>query len=194
MKKIDELITKFQEFKEELNKNVNQSYAPQSNSTHMANSPSNSFMSKTEVIKTDKNGQWSLEKDFSGPTARALAAKHPMKPAAPVEHSGPAARALAAKHPMPSAAEASAGKKNSILDARRANVLKVDPEENVNIPHPKGKAKMSDGVNKGEGANEKAASSKPHNKGKFKVMDEVEEKNSKKEDVKGLPYSSKNKK
>jgi len=27
---------------------------------------------------------------------------------------------------------------------------KVDPEENINIPHPKGKAKMADGVNKKE--------------------------------------------
>lgn len=213
-----------------------------------------------EVLKTDKNGQWSLEKDFSGPAARALAAKHPMPSAAPAvgkEYSGPAARSLAAKHPMPTSAETSAGKKNSLLDSRRNNVLKsnhndvldvpsedgnyeedrehtskllaphpksgnrgmvpiplagrkleedkpaktktldvskVDPDENVNISHPQGKAKMANGINKGEGTNECAASSKPHNKEKFKVMDEVEEKSSKKEAVKGLPYDDKSNK
>jgi len=197
--------------------------------------------SQPEVLKFEKNGQWSLQKDFSGPTARALAAKHPL-PIASKEFSGPAARALAAKHPIPSAAETSASKKNSMMDARRNNVLKsnhndvldipsedgnyeedrehtakllaphpksgnrgmvpiplagrkleedkpaktktidiskVDQEENVNIPHPQGKAKMSNGVNKSEGTNECAASSKPHNKGKFKVMDEVEDKKKK---------------
>jgi hypothetical protein len=184
---------------DDLDKGVNQSYAPmqQNSMNKMGGSDS---MAMSEVVKADKNGQWSLNKsvDYSGPAARALAAKHPM-PAAPKDFSGPTARALAAKHPMPSAAPAPGAhaiKQNSLLDARRGNALKaedemdkVDPEENVNIPHPKGKAKMADGVNKGEGTNEKAGAGKPHNKGKFKVMDEVKEKESKKEKVKGKPYN-----
>lgn len=133
MKKIDELINRFQEYRDELNKN-----APQS-----------SHVIKAEAIKFEKNGQWSLDKsDFSGPTARALAAKHPMKPSAPAvgkEYSGPAARALAAKHPVSSAPGAHAIKQNSILDARRANALKSESEEQDNKdaaakilrPHPK---------------------------------------------------------
>lgn len=85
---------------------------------------------------------------------------------------------------------------------------KVDPDENVNIPHPQGKAKMTNGVNKAEsmkdGTNQRLANPPEKSvgdsrgnvrmvkeEGKFKVMPEVTEKDSKKEKVTGLPYNKK---
>lgn len=161
MTKVDQLIKKFKEFKEELNKNVNMSYAPKPNGPMQKEGvpPMMDSMAMSEKLSMCKNGQWKLDK--------------------------------------------------------------VDPTENVNIPHPKGKAKMANGVNKmdgtnkriadpkespkedargkihmvkDEGTNEKSNPSKPHNKGKFKVMDEVKEKESKKEKVSGLPYNGEDKK
>jgi len=94
MKKLDELTKKFIEFKQELNKNVNNSYGAQPNggkgATPLAMGEEGF---KTEKIEFAKNGQWSLDK--------------------------------------------------------------VDPEENINIPHPQKAPKMSKPVpqpkvNKGE--------------------------------------------
>lgn len=61
MDKIDELINKFKEFKEELNKNVNMSYGSAPN---MAKGGMNSqdSMAMSEKLSFAKNGQWSLDK------------------------------------------------------------------------------------------------------------------------------------
>jgi hypothetical protein len=167
-----------------------------------------------DVIKFEKNGQWSLNKS----AFKTLQGKIERE-----GHSKESAGAITA-----SIGRKELGQKE--MTARsKAGMNKVDPDENVNIAHPQGKAKMANGVNKGEdgidnaregtsqrianppvkdvgdargkihmvkdeGINEKAASSKPHNKGKFKVMDEVTEKESKKEKVTGLPYSGDDKK
>ena len=79
MTKVDELIEKFKEFKEELNKNVNASYAPGANGTMGASGgqggmyrsekmskdglmgPSPGGAQDMQMIKWDKNGQWKLE-------------------------------------------------------------------------------------------------------------------------------------
>ena len=96
--------------------------------------PSKAKTKKMKLVKSAADEVIeALEKaiDFSGPTARALAAKHPMPAAAPKkDFSGPAARSLAAKHPMPSASAPGAHglKQNAILDARRANALKAEEE------------------------------------------------------------------
>lgn len=176
MTKIDQLIEKFKEFKEELNKNMNGAMNP---GMHKPNATTGTSGGQggmykdldgagggqdMQMIKFDKNGQWKLDK--------------------------------------------------------------VDPQENINIPHPQGKAKMANGVNKGdsylstdgknreanpklrasdlgpggkvhmvkdEGTNEESNPTKPHNKEKFKVMDPVKEKEEKHAATTGLPYSGKDK-
>ncbi|CAM6003860.1 unnamed protein product [Sphagnum balticum] len=156
-----------------------------------------------ETIKADHNGQWRIEKS----AFKELQGK--------IERQG---------HSKDSAAAitASIGRKElgqKEMTARsKAGMNKVDPDENVNIPHPKGKAKMANGVNKDEGTNqrianppqdtlpdargrvhmvkdegtnEEASPNRPHNKGKFKVVDEVKEVSSEKASPKGKPYSDK---
>jgi len=158
-------------------------------------------MAKT--IKFEKNGQWSLDKSAFKTLQHKIEGQG---------HSKDSAAAITA-----SIGRKEIGQKE--MTARsKAGMNKVDPEENVNIPHPQGKAKMANGVNKGEGknrtadpkdnqvgdprghvrlvkdgTNEEANPTRPHNSGKFKVMDEVKEKESKKEDVKGKPYNGEGK-
>lgn len=74
MTKIDELITKFKEFKEELNKNVNASYAPTpmtgtsggQGGMYRAEKGEIAYdsmaMSHKEKLSLNKGGQWSLDK------------------------------------------------------------------------------------------------------------------------------------
>jgi hypothetical protein len=245
MTKVDQLIAKFKEFKEELNKGINASYAPQpnmsmskdatkqygkaQNATTGTSGGENSIyknvvapmnmteaspagidmMAMSETLKTDKNGQWKIEKSAFKTLQHKIEGQG---------HSKDSAAAITA-----SIGRKEIGQKE--MTARsKAGMNKVDPEENINIPHPQGKAKMSDGVNKEdmkdgtnqrianppekdmqdprgrvhmvkeEGTNEESNPTKPHNKGKFKVMDEVKEKESKKEKVAGLPYNGDDKK
>jgi hypothetical protein len=185
MTKVDELIAKFKEFKEELNKgSTNASCAPEPNATsgtsggeggmyrseaidkncvgpmnmsehdvNKTNSPAGQDMMamSTDVIKFDKNGQWSLDKS----AFKALQHK--------IEREG---------HGKDSAAAitASIGRKEigqKEMTARsKAGMNKVDPQENINIPHPQGKAKMANGVNKEDSALDdgvnREANPKPH--------------------------------
>ena len=67
MKKIDELIAKFKEFKEELNKNVNMSYAskpnmPVSGGMVKGGMASQDMMAMSEKMTLNKMGQWSISK------------------------------------------------------------------------------------------------------------------------------------
>ena len=213
MTKVDQLIEKFKEFKEELNKGINMSYAPAPNNAMQKQgvAPMADTMAMSEeTIKADANGQWRIEKSAFKTLQHKIERQG---------HSKDSAAAITA-----SIGRKELGQKE--MTARsKAGMHKVDPEENVNIPHPQNKAKMADGVNKeenvklgtnqrlanppehsvhdgrgkvhmvkDEGTNEEANPSKPHNKGKFKVMDEVKEKESKKEKVAGLPYNGEDKK
>jgi hypothetical protein len=183
MTKVDQLIDAFKELREELNKNMNGSMNPGMHKPNATTGTSGGqggmykdaspAAQDMQMIKYDKNGQWSLNKS-----------------------------------------------------AFEGTLSKVDPQENINIPHPQGKAKMANGVNKDEsymstegknreanpklrasdlgpggkvhmvkdeGTNEEAGTSHPHNKGKFKVESMAPEKESKKASASGLPYSGKDK-
>lgn len=88
-----------------------------------------------EGLTFSKNGQWSLNKS----AFKDLQHK--------IERQGKSKESAAA-------ITASIGRKEigqKEMTARsKAGMNKVDPDENVNIPHPQGKAKMSNGVNKGD--------------------------------------------
>ena len=88
-----------------------------------------------ETIKADSNGQWRIEKSAFKTLQHKIEREG---------HSKESAGAITA-----SIGRKELGQKE--MTARsKAGMNKVDPEENVNIPHPKGKAKMTDGVNKDE--------------------------------------------
>jgi hypothetical protein len=179
MTKVDQLIEKFKEFQEELNKacpcggktscpascpcpksckcksdlkkNANCSAMPNP-TTGTSGGQGGMYRSEDiakggpggedvmamseEVIKFDKNGQWSLDKssDFKK-------LQHKIEGQG---HSKESAGAITA-----SIGRKDIGQKE--MTARsKAGMNKVDPEENVNIPHPQGKATMANGVNKDE--------------------------------------------
>lgn len=62
MTKIDELITKFREFKEELAKNINMSYSK------APNVAKDEDMQMAEKLDLSKNGQWKITKAEKCPT------------------------------------------------------------------------------------------------------------------------------
>lgn len=100
MTKVDELIAKFKEFKEELNKNVNNSYSMAPNATTgtsggqggMYRSEGQDMMAMAEVVKFDKNGQWKLDKkegqnEKANPTQPHNKGKFKVEPMAPEKES-----------------------------------------------------------------------------------------------------------
>jgi hypothetical protein len=173
MSTVDDLIAKFTAIKNELSKNVNMAYSPPTNSSPAptpttGTSGGQGGMYRSEDVKKD---------GMIGQDAMA------MSECLKFDSNG------------------------------QWKLNKVDPTENINVPHPQGKAKMANGVNKEEmseklGTNQRLANppesavgdprgKKVHmikDEGKFKVMDEVEEKESKKEKVAGLPYNGDDKK
>ena len=155
MTKVDQLIEKFKEFKEELNKNMNGPMNPgmQKPNATVGTSGGQGGMYRSEdikkdgmigqdamamsedCIKFDKNGQWKLDKSAFKTLQHKIERQG---------HSKESAGAITA-----SIGRKEIGQKE--MTARsKAGMNKVDPEENVNIAHPQGKAKMADGVNKGE--------------------------------------------
>jgi hypothetical protein len=231
MSKVDQLIQRFKDIKEELNKNMNMSYSTQPNSSNATTGTScgqgsmyrSEEMDKDEgVINALKQLRPNAPKGPAG-TPGALVASAKQKLANNKAVSDAVARARAATAPGLNA-KVTKSECLKFDNNGQWSLDKVDPKENINIPHSKDKAKMANGVNKedstlgtnqrlanppekslhdgrgnvhvvkDEGTNEEAASSKPHNKDKFKVLDEVKEKESKKEKVPGLPYNGEDKK
>jgi hypothetical protein len=198
MTKVDELIEKFKEFKEELNKGVNASYAPQpnmsmskdstkqygkaQNATTGTSGGENSIyknvvapmnMSEAgpagvdmmamseEVIKFEKNGQWSLNKSAFKTLQHKIEREG---------HSKDSAGAITA-----SIGRKELGQKE--MTARsKAGMNKVDPEENINIPHPQGKAKMANGVNKRDSVMDDDGANREANP-RVKMHDVVQDRN-----------------
>jgi hypothetical protein len=157
MTKIDALIEKFKEFKEELNKNMN---GPMNPGMHKPNATTGTSGGQTgmyrsedgmnkdaqgaggaqdmmqmseETLKFDKNGQWSLGKSAFKTLQHKIERQG---------HSPESAAAITA-----SIGRKEVGQKEMTARSKAA-LNKVDPEENINIPHPQGKATMANGVNK----------------------------------------------
>ena len=150
MAKIDELIEKFKEFKEELNKGVNASYSAQPNAT-TGTSGGEGGMYRSEQM---------AEKAEAGFDPKVVSVKKPIgskdvfdsgKTDFGVSVAKPNKGVQSARHPMHS----KVAKGDPIMDsmAMSEEVIKfdkngqwsldkVDPQENVNIAHPQGKAKM----------------------------------------------------
>lgn len=110
MNNIDQLIEKFREFKEELNKSA-----------------------------------------AAGPNPKVLSVKKPISPK-DVGDAGPASFKVDVKKPNKGVSSERHPMSETLKfeNNQQWKLDKVDPEENVNIPHPQGKAKMSNGINKGE--------------------------------------------
>jgi hypothetical protein len=181
MKNIDQLIEKFNEFKEELNKscpcgdkecpescpcpkgckckshlkknmNMSQSMAKPNPNPTIGTSGGEGGMYRSEdakkslsgmdemamseeTLEFDKNGQWKLDKSAFKTLQHKIEREGHSK-----ESAGAITAAIGRKE---------LGQKE--MTARsKAGVDKVDPQENINIPHPQGKAQMSNGVNKEE--------------------------------------------
>jgi len=136
MSKVDELIAKFKEFKEELNKNINMSYSPSPNEVGKAEAGKNpKIMTSQKPIRPQ---------DVSDKGASAFAIETPKDNKT----------AVSSRHPM----SKDGGGMDMVAMSEKCEIAKngqwkldkVDPDENVNIPHPQGKAKMAVGINKEE--------------------------------------------
>ena len=158
MSKVDQLIEKFKEFKEELNKGVNASYSPQPNAT-TGTSGGEGGMYRSEAV----------EKAEAGRNAKVMSVSKLIKPT-DVTGAGKAntghevvevktpknvKSSSGERHPMSkdgSGQDAMAMSEEVVKFDKNGQwkLDKVDPQENVNIPHPQGKAKMANGVNKQE--------------------------------------------
>jgi hypothetical protein len=194
MTKVDELIEKFKEFKEELNKNMNSTNClskPAPNATmgtsggeggmyrsegggksapwslhlsedaNKALSPMDTMAMSEDVIKFDKNGQWSLDKSAFKTLQHKIEREG---------HSKDSAAAITA-----SIGRKELGQKE--MTARsKAGMNKVDPEENINIAHPQGKAKMTDGVNKRDSVMDDDGANREANP-RVKMHDVVQDRN-----------------
>jgi hypothetical protein len=234
--KIDDLIARFKAIKEELNKNVNASYsgAPNMASAPPAPTPS---ATPTPAATSTIGARINYPQGTSKSDGSAMFDSQPLGQTEKGETKHDrCAREVGAKgnvddpHAVCVAAGVEPGKWKKSKDEPKEvlkvdnkgqwslHMSKVDPQENINIPHPQGKAKQSSGINKmdsdsgtnrqaspldvdmmppqgkvrmvkEEGTNEKAGTSRPHNKGKFEVEEIVTEKESPKADVKGKPYT-----
>jgi hypothetical protein len=179
--KVDQLIEKFKELKEELNKNVNCAPGTMPNGT-TGTSGGEGGMYRSEEAK--KNGDPMLDAMAMSEVTWCKCDKE--------KGDNP-------KCPMHKPLKKS--EKMKMSKNGQWSLDKVDPQENVNIPHPQGKAKMANGVNKDEGTNRKVADPEVeadprghvHMVKEDKVMPMASEKESKKANVSGLPYSGKDK-
>jgi len=242
MTKIDQLISVFKELKDELNKNVNQSYSAQPNAatgtsggqggmyrSEMEKQTMNpsaggaqDSMMMSEVVKFDKNGQWSMEKA----NKRMLGGKHfrqwqaeqnKLKPHELKEVSNLSSDAHSPKD-HPSKLSVKDAQKltrsadelaNGIIEKleKACSVMKDDhnissdgknreanPKLRQSDLGPGGKIHMiKEEAEKCEGTNQEANPSYPHNKGKFKVMPMAPEKSEKHASPDGKPYNGKDK-
>jgi len=158
MSRVNELIEKFKEFKEELNKGVNCSYQTAAN-----DSP------KPNATTGTSGGENSMYKQGVAPTADAMAMSESgikgvhesTNPKMPGRSSMGIMTRLGESGHAKQEVKAKIKEMKSIKPKLPKEVLKcgangqwsldkVDPEENVNIPHPQGKVKMANGVNKEE--------------------------------------------
>jgi hypothetical protein len=181
--KVDQLIEKFKELKEELNKNMNGSVNPgmlHPNAT-MGTSGGQTGMYRSE--KMDKQGAPISTMNLSEMEKQMISASP-----------GGAQDAMVVKYDANGQwrMEKKSMKKGEAkhYTSTGGTNREANPKLRASDLGPGGKIHM---VGKCEGTNEEANPTQPHNKGKFKVMPMTSEKEIKHLDAKGLPYSGKDK-
>ena len=197
---IDKLIEKFKEVKEDLNKNMNASYATAPNAT-TGTSGGQGGMYRSERYEAEKiEPKDKVDKNVVAPMAMQMAEAEAKK-------SAMAQDAMMMAEAQKKEATAKAEWQKSVATEDH-EFLKFDTNGQWHLKksydganrQANPKLKMSDmgtgkhRMVKQEGTNEEANPTQPHNKAHFDVMPMITEKESKKEKVAGLPYNGEDKK
>lgn len=199
IKTADALIEKFKEVKEELEKNMNGSYAPGANmkpSATTGTSGGQGGMYRSEgnaspggaqdmsMIKYDKNGQWRMDK-IDEPHKDDP--HHEAKEKKIAKDIKAKAKKLESMHKTDELAETIIDKLEKHYDSVDGKNREANPKLRPSDLGPGGKVHLI----KDEGVN--IESEEPHNKAKFKVMPMAPEKSEKHASPTGKPYDGKDK-
>lgn len=195
MSKIDQLIAVFKEVKEDLNKNVNNSYGGAPNATTGTSGGQGGMYRSEGMIKFDKNGQWRMGKMEEPHKDDPNHEKKEKKIAADIKakakklenmHKGDEFTSIIDKLEK----ARSMMKEDENYISRDGKNREANPKLRESDLGPGGKVHMIKEEST-KGTNEEE--DRPHNKGKFKVMPMEPKKSVKHLEATGLPYNGKDK-